>query len=233
MSTLNSDPIKEKRCPVCLSQHLLPDGMTSDHRVRCSWCGNSTAWSAWLGMQLQSTVQGGAASNAFSGSTGTLLGSVEPALGWRNPFFVLSLGLTGLTWFVSAHVMVGMRGPEFLQFYLLVLISTWGISFLFGRIAGHPRIFSFMGFLLYEGVGVIRLVTGLQAGMSKFGFLVLMMLAGVALFGLRIKDGDLYLFGVYLEPSKGGGDSSGCSGSSGCGGSGCGGGGGCGGCGGS
>ena len=129
-----------------------------------------------------------------------------------------------------------LRGPDFLLlFWVWFLVTFCSVLLWRWRVADSPLV-SLIGLLGFEALGVARMIDGSAHGLHKWGFLILMMVAGGIAFFIRAK-----------HFKTGGGDgncsggswwSSGCSsGSSGCGssgGGGCGGGGGgCGGCGGS
>ena len=140
---------------------------------------------------------------------------------WLATAFLATLGAL-VTWDLSRHI----NGPQFLLLYLLLLCGT---------LVGQARLrrrwidwigISVMGALIFETVGLTRLLAGAHAGMRRFGLLIVMMLVGGALHFLRAehfaggnsRDGGCATFWGW----------GGCSG----GGGGCGGGGtGCGGCG--
>jgi hypothetical protein len=123
-----------------------------------------------------------------------------------------------------------MMGPDF-----LVLYAGWLVLVLFMvvllRNTGHDTWFTSLGGLfMYEVPGAIRILVASQAGMHKFGFLIVMMIAGFFIFLFRVQgNGGGGEGGGFWVSSCGGGGS--CGGGSSCGGGGCGGGG-CGGCGG-
>ncbi|MCI5159770.1 MAG: hypothetical protein D3906_15345 [Candidatus Electrothrix sp. AUS1_2] len=115
----------------------------------------------------------------------------------------------------------GVKGPAFLFYYFFLWFILRGISKWNNWNAVLPLI-------IYVSAGLTRFFEGKEYGMSRFGFLWLMMLGGGFVYFL------LAVGFVSGESSGGGSGSSGGCGSSGCGGGGGGGGcgGGCGGCGG-
>jgi hypothetical protein len=123
-----------------------------------------------------------------------------------------------------------MRGPDFLLLYFVWFIVTFG-GVLLLRWNGHDSpLTTVAGLLLYELLGVLRIISGSAHGMHKWEFLILMMVIGAVVFVVRIKLNQSSGDGGHWWSSSSGGSS--CS--SGGGGAGCGGGGGgCGGCGGS
>jgi hypothetical protein len=127
-----------------------------------------------------------------------------------------------------------MLGPSFLVYYgvcfVLLLVVTWVL-----RLVWRDNWWlNFTALVVFEALGVHRYLTGTAQGMSKWDFLVLMMVFGglAFLFSTRRSHrepsdaespGGLYFLGNCSSYSGGG-----CSGGGGCGSS-CGGGGGCGG----
>ena len=124
-------------------------------------------------------------------------------------FLLCEIGALSLSHFMTP----GVKGPAFLFYYFLLWFILWGISKWNNWNAVLPLI-------IYVSAGLTRFFVGKEYGMSRFGFLWLMMLGG----------GFVY-FLLALGFVSGGSSSGGC-GSSGCGGGGGGCGGGCGGCGG-
>ncbi len=132
-------------------------------------------------------------------------------------------GLLALTLWLG----MGMKGPGFLGFYFVVWLVTFFGSLVLRRYPWFSHSGS-VALVVFEGLGVSRLITGLQAGMHRFEYLILMMFIGGWFYLLRSDiEGDGGPGGG--SSSSGCGSSCGSSGGGGCGG----GGGGCGGCGGS
>lgn len=201
-----------RRCPVCLRRHALASGVAESCGVTCAGCGKSSRWGDWLpSRELPTDAELEPASVA------------DPETSVPLRMLGVAALLVAIVWLASYLYMFTLKGPDFIVFYLLLLGGIW-LAVLGAKAALNrewlPRI---AGLIAFEGVGAIRLVTGLMAGMHTFDLLLIMMLMGGCSF--------------LLKAQEGGGDSSGwgvgsaCSGG-GCGGGGCGGGG-CGGCGGS
>lgn len=114
-----------------------------------------------------------------------------------------------------------MKGPEFLALYLGWFVFVFCCVLVARKCGADSPITTSIGLILFEGLGVARLIIGSAHGMHKFEILFVMMFVGAILFLVRAEN-----------LSSGSGSSSGGScGGGGCGGGGCGGGG-CGGCGG-
>jgi hypothetical protein len=135
---------------------------------------------------------------------------------------ILVLMIGGI-WFASYAFTRSFRGPEFLVFYALALIVLWLLTVALRHFWKDYMMVSVIGCVVFVGIGIVRFVTGLLAGMGNFLFLFIMMGLGGLLFFMRAKNEGGY--GVGGSCAVGG-----CGGGS-CGGGGCGGG--CGGCGGS
>lgn len=121
-------------------------------------------------------------------------------------------------------------GPEFLAGYAVWFVVLFAGSRVIQKSKTDNPLPTIVGLLLFEAVGLIRIVVGSSHGMHKWDFLILMMVVGGALFFARFEN-----TGGSSGSSSGwqSSCSSSSSGGGGCGGGGCGGGGGgCGGCGG-
>jgi len=123
-----------------------------------------------------------------------------------------------------------LKGQAFLAFYLvLFFVTLFGGGIARAKLKQVPGV-GVLALVLFEAVGVIRIITGLEKGMHKFGFLLAIMIVGGFVFVFKFlsrsagsgRDGGSDFFFI--------GGCGGCGGGGGCGG--CGGGGGCGGCGG-
>jgi hypothetical protein len=199
-----------KRCPVCLTRHLLDATLKGNTQVKCAKCGNTSKMEFWL--DARELPAGSAAAPPAEKATAT------------DKFMVAMLGVLLIiaAWSASYFYMKLLKGPDFLLFFFLVLIVLWILSAIARHAIEDTWTFSIIGCVVFEGVGVIRLVSGWLAGMHNFGFMIAMMFFGAFIFFVRAKAGGGY--GV------GGSCAGGGCGGSGCGGGGCGGG--CGGCGG-
>jgi len=215
------------RCPVCLAQMSVGIGVLPQSRLTCPSCRRPFEKQEGLPLKESSPVPLSAPAAAAEGSSGTR---------WLIHSGITLAGI-GLAFVIGTD----KKGPEFLGYYAIVWAVTFFGSFLFKAAAWGSKA-GVVGFFIFEGLGVARIVNGLSRGMHIFGFLILMMVAG----------GVFYMIRLGIESSSGGGcpvggcSSSGCSSyssfssgsscsssSSSCGGGGgCGGGGRCGGCGG-
>lgn len=225
MATSNGDSMTVKRCPVCLARHQNFPGLMEVEQVKCTICGQSSKWGAWL----DGYVQAQTLSTDRSGSiptAGTPSGGKGTWITWLVVF------LLGIIWFASFLYMVDLDGPAFLDFYLNVFLATFIGSTALRLLLDDKWRCSLVGFAAFEGVGVIRLLTGLNAGMHRFGFMIAMMVGCGFIFFMRAKENGRG-YGIGGSCAVGGcGGEGGCSSGGGCGGGGGGCGGGCGGCGG-
>jgi len=220
------------RCPACLSAVDIPDGTTPTSVVSCPVCG--------LRFAAGAAQAGGAASTADSAA----LPAAQPSGGSPTE-------LSALEFLAVAVCAVGayyglilfphqMLGPSFLVYYgvcfVLLLVATWVL-----RLVWRDNWWlNFAALVVFEALGVHRYLTGTAQGMSKWGFLILMMVFGglAFLFSTRRSSGreagdaespgGFYFLGscsTYSggSCSGGGGCGSSCGGGGGCGGGGCGG----------
>jgi uncharacterized protein YbaR (Trm112 family) len=217
----NSDDTKLIRCPVCLTSVEVSKDAKETTRLRCTKCAR--IFEVCSG--LPSMVMDQSTRDAPIESRSDLLP------GWAKITLAVMIGGTILT----ARYGDGLKGPEYLWLFGMLFVALITLTTVLRHTSGDMWLFSVLGFLLYEGTGAYRIITGIAQGMHKFLFLALMMLFGGLCFFLRAKmDGDGYGFGGHCGLTNTGcGHIGGCGGGGGgCGGGG-GGGGGCGGCGGS
>ncbi len=79
-----------------------------------------------------------------------------------------------------------MEGPHFLAFYLLTMVTCW-IGGELIRARYEARIVVMAPILVYAAVGLFRIYQGLQAGMHRFGLLILMIPVGSGLMWIGSK----------------------------------------------
>ena len=113
---------------------------------------------------------------------------------------------------------LGLRGPAFLGYYFAVFL----VAIITAAVVRHTwrdeTKVSLVAFLVFEAIGITRLITGLQQGMSRFGFLFAMMIIGGLLLFARAKEGGGYGVGGVCGGGCGSGCGGGCGGCGGCGG---------------
>lgn len=205
------------RCPICLTKHRVPPELRSAERVRCAACRH--CFDLVCGIEAQ--ISPGDSVNRLPALQRAPL--LEDLSRW---FAVLMAVL--VIWICAYAVMVDMKGPEFLKFFGILFVILILAATLVRHVWADQWKVSILACLTFEGVGLIRLVSGSLAGMHKFDFLLVMMILGGLIFFVRAKaDGSGY--GIGGGCAIGGCGAGGCGGG-GCGGGGCGGG--CGGCGG-
>ena len=210
------------RCPVCLARMSVGIGVIPQARLTCPSCRRPFERQEGLPLLEKTPAPASAPSAGVEAS--------KP-MRWTGHVAATAGGLAFTLW-LGLH----MKGPEFLKFYLGVWVVTFFGSmilkmFAWGQYAG------IVGCILFEGLGVSRIYTGIQQGMHQFGYLFLMMLIGgffyLARLGADSASGSGCPIGGCSSGSCGGFWSSGCSSwfssscssssSSSCGGGGCGG----------
>ena len=170
----------------------------------------------------------------WCGRSFPLPADARPLVSEKGGFDVLTVASAALVAFGSyAFFASSLKGPQFLGYYLVLLIV---LGLLRGAL--EDDLARFAPLLLFEGVGVWRIVEGMANGMHRFTYLQILMLFGGFLLVVNATSfPSAYRAnrGRYSGSSRSSCSSgSSCSSSSGSGGGGCGGGGGgCGGCGGS
>lgn len=148
-------------------------------------------------------------------------------------FAVLGALFVGVTYYVSART----DGPEFLAYYFAVFAATLLGAVVVRSVWHDVFAVSMVGMLLFEIVGLERIVLGMQQGMQKFEYLVIGMILGGICYFIRFGKqssaaASAGSCGIFIYGGCGSGGVSSCSGGSGCSsGSSCGSSGGCGGCG--
>ncbi|MDH5327321.1 MAG: hypothetical protein OEZ68_11635 [Gammaproteobacteria bacterium] len=205
------------RCPVCLTSQVFPSTTPADKTINCGNCDRNFKFGKAL-------KEGGPGTDHKTDA------AAKPAL--VNTHFTIeedNRGNPSVVWLVGLFVCFlfvlfvrdavrHMRGPEFLLSYFFVFIILFVTVLMVRRkLDGNPHI-TWLGFIAFEAIGVLRYVDASAVGMSRFDFMFFMMgVGGIFMFFRASKSGDGSWFGGN------------CSSCSSC--SGCGGGGGCGGCG--
>jgi hypothetical protein len=113
--------------------------------------------------------------------------------------------------------MATLKGPEFLEFYLILFVAILALLIMLRKLWGDTLHLTVIALLVFEGIGIVRFMDASAAGMHKFQIMFIMMGVGGVLFFLRAH---------HMNDASWSSDCSSCSNCSGCGG-----GGGCGGCG--
>jgi len=198
------------RCPVCLTPQGVRQEADRHAQLYCPGCSRNFA--VRQGLPLPS------AAGPFSDPSAAA--AIDPSRIWPGVVIGVS-ALIGL--FVLLRV--EMKGPTFLIFFGLLWLSLFVASFglktqVWGGFAG------IVAFLLFEGIGIARIVIGIRLGMEKFLYLIIIMIVGGFALMARIGTERGWDLNSRSGCSSGCGSSCGSS----CGG-GCGGGVGCGGCG--
>lgn len=229
------------RCPVCLFTMSKTGDWPPDTRLQCAKCEAYFKFKDVL-----PPVKPSPESDALAGDAAMPEAS---AVGWDREMSdtgrLMTVGLAGLVLVVACWLTWSLGrnwdGPTFLFAYALLffflIIAQWVV-----RHGLENRMWvSLAAAVILLAVGLTRIITGsLYLGMSKWMFLIMMMLLGGALQFLRFRQSYEMGSGAWFADShradKDSGSSwfssSGCSScGGGCGGGGCGGGG-CGGCGG-
>jgi uncharacterized membrane protein YgcG len=201
------------RCPVCTAEQKAPKGTEEGTWVLCVSCRHGfDALRSRLGVESIKGLRGQTLREAtLDYSPAQWIGTAAVALGAT----------------IVATVMgYDMRGPDFILFYFCVFVTTLLTMHVLRRTWRDHLAVTCAALAVFEGIGLLRIVTGLPRGMTRYGFLLFMMLFGSVAYVIRAK---------HLEGMTSGGSGDGSCGGSSCsgGGGGCGGGGGgCGGCGG-
>ncbi len=217
MATGDRDSVNFMRCPICLGRHQTIPGLAPDAEVRCNYCDRTSRWSSWLPAHDLPTDSSSSVPKVGDGPL------------WRSRKIQgLCILLFLMAWGYTSYLyMASLNGPQFLRYYAVVFGLTWFGSLVARDVWGEEWIYSIIPCIFYEGVGVIRLITGMMSGMHRFTLMLVMMAIGGCIFFLRVKSGG---GGYGLGGSCAIGGCGGGGGGGGCGGGGCGGG--CGGCGG-
>ena len=196
------------RCPYCLHGFGIRPTSLGDRRLRCPRCTRQFS----LAKALPST---GTASVAAT------VTRQPPTVGLGAGAWLLALVIGFLMVEYSRTWTPSVRGPEFLTYYVITLIGLLIASGVLRSRVQDIDEFRWMGFLIYEAIGVFRFIDGYALGMRRYLLLIALMVIGGAFFFTRADH----------RRNRNNSDGSGCgAGTSGCGGGG--GGGGCGGCGG-
>jgi predicted Zn finger-like uncharacterized protein len=210
MATEVRDDARLTRCPHCRARHRVPDELAYDATVRCQKCDR--VFDLYRGLKAQ-----GVPTDSLTPPPVLVEGrelSVLRSVIW--PACCL-----GALWLSSYLIMPGMNGPEFLVFDLVVGLALLIVCTVARHLWRDRWTVSLLGFVAFEGVGLLRFWTSTKTKWEDFSFLMILMAVGGLLFFVR--------GGKRSGSSDGGWFIGGCGG--GCGGGGCGGGG-CGGCGG-
>lgn len=228
--------LRQIRCPVCLQRIETPPDSGGDERLVCPHCGRAFEKKNALPVDKEFSKSVGRAPKAINASDESADTDSAPLAKPASPrssqgSFRFMVGLTGVMGVVLVLTLLtqDLNGPDFLVFYLvLFFVTLFGGGIVRAKLKQVPGV-GVLALVLFEAVGVIRIITGLEKGMHKFGFLI----------GLMIVGGFVFVFKFLSRSSGSGRDGgsdfffiggcSGCGGGSGCGGCG---GGGCGGCGG-
>ena len=217
----NASVEKLIRCPICLKLLAVPDGLAANSRVTCQSCKHPFSLDSALPTKSQLAAPGNSEVPLATPATTTPLD-----LFYALPIFQQFIGCAG---FVAVLVLVlsvpgtAMLGPAFLVYFGGILICGLILCAVLRANWGDQRVITLCGFLVYEGIGTVRLFWGVAHGMHKFDIMLAMMIFGGFLFFARAST-------LSNMNSSGSGCSSSCSGGGGGCGSSCGGGG-CGGCG--
>ncbi len=207
------------RCPVCLRQLRILANPDPKRRYDCSGCKRPFARKDAL------PAEGDVAASS-RGTVAHAYRHFESPPAWA--LFGVALLLFALgAWLPWASA---LRGPGFLGFYAVTWLALFLGQILLRKPWPDATSLRVVAFLVFEGIGLARFFLASEVGMTRFGYMLLMMLIGGFVFFIDKVEG-------ARGGGKGGKDEpffiwSGCGGASaGCGGGGGGcGGGGCGGC---
>jgi hypothetical protein len=222
--------LRQIRCPVCLKRIDLSAAGARKERLLCPHCRQAfdkknalpvdEDFSKSLGNAPQATDTSGKAADPEAAPQATPSPPMSGIGGFR--FMVGLTAVLGLALVLSFFAQ-DLNGPDFLVFYaVLFFVTLFGGGTLRAKFRTYVPGVGVLAWLLFEAVGGIRIIVGLQKGMHKFSFLIAIMIVGGIVFLMK--------FSARFSGSGRGGDGGGFFFLGGCGG--CGGGGGCGGCGG-
>ncbi|MBI3898017.1 MAG: hypothetical protein HY308_06940 [Gammaproteobacteria bacterium] len=195
------------RCPACLAQQRTIGKPAPWDQLRCPRCRRDFEFRNALPFKTDTKSATAAFAETIAAPSQTV-------------FWVCGLLLTVLVLLSAYRVQTGFDGPEFLVFYFFALLLSFLGTYLL-RFFGEGDVPNYLSLLIFEGIGVERLLYGLSQGMSKFFGLFVLMVFGFFFLTARTEISRNW-------NSSNGNSSGGCGG--GCGSSSCGGG--CGGCGG-
>jgi uncharacterized membrane protein YgcG len=214
------DAVKDSypiRCPICLGEMRVYKSTPFHRDITCPACKKRFVFRDALPPVKEHVIPdpGAEASRATLGhNTVTLLFGV--------PAVVLSI-----SWASAYHR--HLSGPAFLFFIAIVLVITLPGSFLLRVHWYDSHLIGLLGFLIFEGISVHRLVWGYLHGMRAFFLLILIMLVFGSPYFISAYD---FFHNFSKHDRHAGGCGGGCGGGGGFWGGGGGCGGGCGGCGG-
>ena len=202
------------RCPVCLVSQTVKQDISPNQQLHCGNCQRSFAAKNGLPLKEDSAI-------SYANNTPLTPASVvttQPAAS-RNVIVTWLLGFVLWIFTISKArpYMASLKGPDFLEFYIIVFFTILVILILARRLWEDTMHVTLIALLIFEGIGIVRYIDASAAGMHKFQIMFFMMGVGGVLFFVRAHHTNNMSW------------SSDCSSCSSC--SGCGGGGGCGGCG--
>ena len=194
------------RCPYCLHGFgILPTSL-GDRRLRCPRCIREFT----LAKALPST---GAASLTATATR------QPPTVGLGAGAWLLAL-VIGFLMVEYSRTWTLVRGPEFLTYYVVTLIGLLIASGLLRSWVQDIDEFRWMGFLIYEAIGVFRIIDGYSLGMRRYLLLIALMAIGGVFFFARAdhrrnrnnSDGSGSGCGSGSSDGGGGGGCGGCGG---------------------
>ena len=111
----------------------------------------------------------------FDRSSSRIQGSVVKA--------IVCLGIAAVAFVVAYEVQKEMKGPQFLLFYAVAFAVSYAAAWAGSRSDASIAVW---GLVIFEGIGLIRLVYGALHGMHRFVFMIAGMIIGGWMFAAVI-----------------------------------------------
>ena len=220
------------RCPVCLISQPVAADANADTRLICGNCKKRFSLTEALPLARADTNH-----RVDINHRAETLSKTQPSLNanhaqirakldsltHRTQFnivrllsWVLMIALCWLILTIARDYIRQLDGPEFLWLYGIYFIAIYFARWVWSAFSVDTFLGTLVSLVLFEGLGILRIIDGKAVGMSQFDITYILMFVGLLILCFRRDDrrGDGHASSV-------------CSGCSGCGG----GGGGCGGCG--
>ena len=163
------------RCPACLKLLSATWGTADDARLRCPTCKGEFLRKNGITVPEPQTSRPEAPA---------VTPAPEPSI-----FFKYSGRLAFLAGCYALGTWIGLslKGPEFLGYYLVVFFLVYLVSLIVSLVRTEHMYALWFGLLIFEGIGLTRIITGVQQGMHKFGLLgVMMILGGIVFLATRV-----------------------------------------------
>ena len=181
------------RCPVCFERLATGSTIGPEETLGCPGCCNT--FTRKEAFPLQDIP----ASNTVDQIPNAVLGDPRSRYQrWSGP-----VALTTGGWLVGWAIGHGMKGPPFIIYFISLFVALITIAFIVRHSWRDQWRVSIIAFLIYEGVGVHRIITGLQKEMHTFCFLIGLMAIGGIVFFMRAKAGAATEPGNLMSLSKG------------------------------